>query len=869
MSPALLLFIIGLATPVSAFGGLLDWNDTIAQPGFGHSLASVSMGPAPYNRIYSGSNDGFVHSYDAASGARLWSAAVDGQVVGAPAVGQSSAVFVATYNGRVYHLNSVTGAKGWIFPPLSSPAIGTVHGSTVLASGVLYVSSWDSQLYALDENNGSMLWSFPASARLYAAPTVTSDGARVFACAVDGSVYSLSQAGSVLWSTNLTTHVNGSSEVLFSAASISSDDQELYVTCRDDVVKLNATTGQVLWRTSVTVGTKAYTSPVISPRGHEVVAASEAGHLVSLSVTDGLPNWNASFFGGGIDSTPFIINGVIYVGCDDGMLYAIGLAVGKLFWRFEAGDPVYSTPVTAPHAGAHLVYFTAGAKVFAVTTGHAAPMPPPTPPAIPPPPPPMLPPPPPFTPPPSPPTMPMPPGSSAGDVRWMIEMGSACVGATAIYDELGNTTVVLATTASGEVKAVRASDGTSIWSVATRAGRLSTPTLAPDGRSMFATSETGFLVGLHPLSGSWADYAPLRLSLQVSMAGFDAAAAPLVYNMAPNSTVIQAGGRDGTLKTVIYAGDFDIAPSLIQSDVVAAAAFSSTPLHSPSLGLTFIGDNAGFLYAFSIANGVQVISWRLELEAIGPIRASPVLSADGSSLFVASTSGIVFAIRPSDGYLLWQADAGGAVHHTPALYEADNTTSLIVCAQNADGISSIVALGSTAASSTQLWSTPLDTPVSGGLSVVEGVVYVSAGSVYSLRANDGSMLWTASTNEAECSAGIACTLSEPLLTPRTGTSVFVGWGRGLVAFYGEVPPPEHSDRHNDLGVGLAVGLVLGISAAILLMLVLCRVLRKRGAKDGEAVVNNLIDVRASVTEIGSSAGPTPTPAATTDRDAGL
>ena len=50
---------------------------------------------------------------------------------------------------------------------------------------------------------------------------------------------------------------------------------------------------------------------------------------------------------GPVRSSPVAAEGTVYVGSNDGSLYAIDLATGRVHWTFTAGAPVNSTPAVA------------------------------------------------------------------------------------------------------------------------------------------------------------------------------------------------------------------------------------------------------------------------------------------------------------------------------------------------------------------------------------------------------------------------------------------------------------------------------------------------------------------------------------------
>ena len=51
--------------------------------------------------------------------------------------------------------------------------------------------------------------------------------------------------------------------------------------------------------------------------------------------------------GDAVRSSPVIDNGSVYVGSDDGRVYAVDLGTGAIRWRFKTGGAVRATPAAA------------------------------------------------------------------------------------------------------------------------------------------------------------------------------------------------------------------------------------------------------------------------------------------------------------------------------------------------------------------------------------------------------------------------------------------------------------------------------------------------------------------------------------------
>jgi outer membrane protein assembly factor BamB len=54
--------------------------------------------------------------------------------------------------------------------------------------------------------------------------------------------------------------------------------------------------------------------------------------------------WNYNTGGFDIDSSPAVVNGVVYVGTSDDTVYALNAATGAFVWSYQTNGPVESSP---------------------------------------------------------------------------------------------------------------------------------------------------------------------------------------------------------------------------------------------------------------------------------------------------------------------------------------------------------------------------------------------------------------------------------------------------------------------------------------------------------------------------------------------
>src|ERR1035441_1153553 len=77
--------------------------------------------------------------------------------------------------------------------------------------------------------------------------------------------------------------------------------------------------------------------------GDRVFVGSDDGNLYALALADGAKAW-AFKTGGAVESSPLVLEGKVYVGSSDAFLYALEAATGKLVWKYETGDKILGGP---------------------------------------------------------------------------------------------------------------------------------------------------------------------------------------------------------------------------------------------------------------------------------------------------------------------------------------------------------------------------------------------------------------------------------------------------------------------------------------------------------------------------------------------
>ena len=118
----------------------------------------------------------------------------------------------------------------------------------------------------------------------------------------------------------------------------------LYLTRGYNLTALDPKDGTVLWSNMTDTNPTAtiLSSPAVA--GGMVYVGSNDGNLYALDATTGIKIWNFTT-GDAIWSSPAIANGVVYVGSNDNNTYALDATTGTKIWNYTTGGHVESCPV--------------------------------------------------------------------------------------------------------------------------------------------------------------------------------------------------------------------------------------------------------------------------------------------------------------------------------------------------------------------------------------------------------------------------------------------------------------------------------------------------------------------------------------------
>jgi hypothetical protein len=73
---------------------------------------------------------------------------------------------------------------------------------------------------------------------------------------------------------------------------------------------------------------------------------AHTGYSTSTAPTSNHILWTFTT-GGAVETSPAVVDGIVYFGSDDGYVYAVDAAKGNLIWNYSTGGPVHSSPAVA------------------------------------------------------------------------------------------------------------------------------------------------------------------------------------------------------------------------------------------------------------------------------------------------------------------------------------------------------------------------------------------------------------------------------------------------------------------------------------------------------------------------------------------
>jgi len=233
----------------------------------------------------------------------------------------------------------------------TAPITGDTHEfcSPVVVNGVVYfVSDEQSVAYALDAATGDIIWQYDVVNHVDDAVTVYGDNVYL---AADSAWCLDALTGDRIWAFKPSpsfkmngTPALGNGIAYFSFAPDYSSLQ---------VYALNAVSGEQIWCTDIPF----YSTGCLTLHGSRLYVPTHLGGLYALDISDGSIIWeNSDSPSGYWDSSPVVVEDVIYICGNDGIARGIESVTGNTLWTREITAGVYYIAATPAYAYGELFF---------------------------------------------------------------------------------------------------------------------------------------------------------------------------------------------------------------------------------------------------------------------------------------------------------------------------------------------------------------------------------------------------------------------------------------------------------------------------------------------------------------------------------
>lgn len=287
--------------------------------------------------VYFGSGDHYLHAVDAETGQEVWEFKTEGVIQSSPRL-VGDLVYIGSKDKYLYAVDRQTGQEVWKFkaggPVISAPAIAA--GLVYFGNGCLIFcergGDSDHYLYALDSQTGREVWKFKTSGIIDLDPVVAND--IVYFGSSDGYFYAVeAQTGQELWDFQTDGEIHSSPVLAGDMVYFGSNDSYLYA--------LNNQTGQELWRFK----TKGVVVPSPAVADGTVYVGSRDHYFYAVDAATGQEKWKFKTGSFIAERPPVIVKGVVYFVHNDHHLYALDSQTGHELGRFKAGDGLVAITV--------------------------------------------------------------------------------------------------------------------------------------------------------------------------------------------------------------------------------------------------------------------------------------------------------------------------------------------------------------------------------------------------------------------------------------------------------------------------------------------------------------------------------------------
>jgi len=304
--------------------------------------------------LFVASIEGNLTALNTSDGTRLWPDSILGgsdskvAVYGSLAV-EGGLVYVGGYNGKVYAINSESGALRWVYPREGN--IEPIVGGLVVSQVNVYFGDSDGKVYTLDAATGDKVGEpFQTGDKVWSSPTI--DGDTLYVGSFDKKLYALNTAdGSEKWQFEVGGAIGSTPLVYDNTVYIGAFDGRFYA--------VNAADGSLRWQSEVEATSWFWANPIAYD--NVIYAPNLDGKVYLLDAETGREVAGAVDLASSISSSPVVVGDKVIIASQEGKIYFLDTSdnrLGLLFDVGENGEEIFA-PLSASNG---VVYIHAQAK---------------------------------------------------------------------------------------------------------------------------------------------------------------------------------------------------------------------------------------------------------------------------------------------------------------------------------------------------------------------------------------------------------------------------------------------------------------------------------------------------------------------------
>ncbi|MCR5346888.1 MAG: PQQ-binding-like beta-propeller repeat protein [Fretibacterium sp.] len=316
-----MLCVVLLAGQAGAWRGEVGWT---FQAGSGLTSGIAVAG----GLVLVGDGSGVLYAVQRASGQQAWAYQGTNTIVGTPSVAEDNVIF-AQADGTLTCLRLSDGSVVWQSLAAESGS-ETLTDGTAMGGGRVFFVKGDGRLHALSVTDGKPLWTYESSQELRSAPAFG-----------EGSLLLGDQGGvfSVLDPKNGHRLTGGGAGGAINTPSIS--EGSVFFSSWDGSVQRVRLKGNIpQWK--VNVEDPVTTSPTVA--GGKVFVGTARGNIAAMDAKNGKILWQFNTQGGNVMAQPVVGEGMVFAGGGQGVLSILNAATGKLLSSFTTGAGISGTP---------------------------------------------------------------------------------------------------------------------------------------------------------------------------------------------------------------------------------------------------------------------------------------------------------------------------------------------------------------------------------------------------------------------------------------------------------------------------------------------------------------------------------------------